>query len=171
MVISWDNPSHVDRVLQGPRPDGAAGPDRAAIESSLASAGLVLLDVRQVVAPVFYGPPGLDRDGIEPGALAVALAAPEAETLTYVACAVRHGARSQVQGMAERLQAAQAALAQERVSAAHRMAVLDVEHSIAQAHLAEALSRAELFEQRGLEYERRIRGYEAHIEALLSTLT
>jgi 2-polyprenyl-3-methyl-5-hydroxy-6-metoxy-1,4-benzoquinol methylase len=115
VVLSVPNVAHVDvrlALLNGEfeyRPRGLLDEThlrfftRASVDRLVDQAGLVPVELRRVICPVFASELGVDRDRVEPAVLAVALADPEAETYQFVIKAVPSDAASAVAGLAGRV--------------------------------------------------------------------
>lgn len=100
VVISALNVAHVDvrlSLLGGRFEYGADGllADRnvrlftlASLERLVEQAGFVPVDVRRISCPAFESELGVERDSVAPGALAAALAHPDAETYEFVVRAI-----------------------------------------------------------------------------------
>lgn len=143
VVASLPNVAHADVVLSllaGRFPYGDTGLlDRThlrfftleGIHELLDEAGLLPVEVRRVLRPVFETELAVRPDSVEPAVLEATLAAPEAETYQFVVRAVLHSGDTEVTDLAAR-----------RIEAddARRR----VEHELAACHAELAVLRTEL---------------------------
>ena len=142
------------------------------IKEMIRDAGLLIVDLRRVVAPAFHTEQALDPEDVAPEVLATAMADPESETYQFVVRAVVDDGDVVTANLAERALAAEA----ERDDERERRVALEAElersrEEVAGLHeqrddmaksVAEALAQARRFEDLSEEHR-------AHVEALTST--
>ena len=138
---------------------------RDSLEEMLRDAGLLVVDLRRVVLPVFSTEQAVDPAEVSPEVLAEVVADAESETYQFVARALLHDGDAEMAHLAERAVSQQLELDQQRV----RGAVLEAELAEARkeltdlrAHVEEAVAEARRLGELAAEHER-------HIEALRST--
>jgi O-antigen biosynthesis protein len=114
VIVSLPNVGHADialSLLQGEFPYGEYGLlDRThlrfftlpTVHDLLEQAGLIPIDIRRVVRPIFETELGLDRSAFSPDIIESVLANPEAETYQFVVRAVPHNGDHEVSQLAKR---------------------------------------------------------------------
>ncbi len=127
---------------------------RSSVEEMLRDAGLLMIDLRRVVLPVFTTEQAVDPASVAPEVLASVLADPDSETYQFVIRAVVHDGNAEVAELAGRALALQDELADER----ERRAAVEAERD-------EAVVAASLLEPLLHDAEARARDYEALAEA------
>jgi 2-polyprenyl-3-methyl-5-hydroxy-6-metoxy-1,4-benzoquinol methylase len=135
------------------------------IEEMLREAGLLLIDLRRVIVPVFATEQAVDPATVAPAVLAEAVADDESETYQFVVRAVVHDGDSEIAHLASRAVALQTDLERERarrVLAEAELEQVRAEAAALQPLLDEAVAHARGFEELSKEHER-------HIEAMQST--
>jgi 2-polyprenyl-3-methyl-5-hydroxy-6-metoxy-1,4-benzoquinol methylase len=184
VVVSLPNIAHADvklQMLAGRFPYRETGLlDRThltfftleSIEGFVRDAGLLMVDLRRVVVPVFSSEQAVPVDSVEPAVLASVLADAESETYQFIFRAVVHDGDAEMANLAGRAVSLQTQLERER----SRRVLADAELDQTRAELDEA--REELTRMgRVLEetlahahgFERLSDERQAHLDALQST--
>jgi 2-polyprenyl-3-methyl-5-hydroxy-6-metoxy-1,4-benzoquinol methylase len=135
------------------------------IEEMLREAGLLLVDLRRVIVPVFATEQAVDPSSVAPEVLAEVVADPESETYQFVVRAVLHDGDAELANLAARAVALQTDLERER--ARRVLAEAELEQAVTEAAalrplLDEAVAHAQGFEALSKELEQ-------NIEAMRST--
>lgn len=190
VVLSLPNIAHADialALLEGRFPYSDTGLlDRthlrffteAGIVEMLDQCGLVMVDMRRVVTPVFGTEVELDPATIAPEVLAAALSHPEAETYQFVVRAVRHDGDLEVSSLAERCVRADEVNRRQAVELMAIRSELDSVEALAAARelevrRAEETRRVEVeaLEQEASALRREIESQERHITAFENSKT
>lgn len=177
VVLSLPNIAHADvklQLLAGRFPYRETGLlDRThlrfftleTIHELLRDAGLLPVDLRRVIVPVFATEQAVDPDSVAPAVLEQAVADEESETYQFVVQAVVHDGDAEIANLAQRAVALQTDLARERTRAEaleEALAAAQGELDDLRPRLEEAVAHAQGFELLAQEHEQ-------HIDAIRST--
>ena len=135
------------------------------IREMVRDAGLLIVDLRRVVAPVFQTEQAPDPADVAPELLAAASADPESETYQFVVRAVIDDGDAITANLAERVLAAEAALDVER----ERRAAVEGELEGLREEVPELRARLEDAEADARRFEELSEEHRAHVEAIIST--
>ena len=135
------------------------------IHELLRDAGLLLVDLRRVVVPVFGSEQAVDPTGVSPQVLESVLADEESETYQFVVRAVVHDGDALTAGLAERTIAMEGELRAEET----RRQELERQLEEALATVAERQSEGDDARAEARRFELLAEEHAAHVDALRST--
>ena len=138
----------------------------ASIHELLADAGLMLVDLRRVVAPVFGTEQAVDPVGVAPEVLSSVLDDEESETYQFVVRAVVHDGDAVIAEMAKRLPDVEASLSREVTTCRRLQQELESVKAEAEHTRTELQARLDEAEQNACAFEALAREHQSNIEAL-----
>ena len=135
------------------------------IKEMVRDAGLLMVDLRRVVAPVFHTEQAPEASEVAPELLAAATADPESNTYQFVVRAVIDDGHTVTANLAERVLAVEA----ERDDERQRCTALEGELERSRDELAALHAKLDATEAEARLFEERSEEHREHVEALMST--
>jgi 2-polyprenyl-3-methyl-5-hydroxy-6-metoxy-1,4-benzoquinol methylase len=135
------------------------------IKEMVREAGLLMVDLRRVVAPVFHTEQAPDPGDVAPEVLAAATADPESATYQFVVRAVIDDGDMVTANLAERVLTVEA----ERDGERQQRAVVEAELETSREEIAQLHAKLDNAEADARMFEERSEAHRAHVDALMST--